>query len=654
MRFSVALYQNLTQWVVNQSQRWFLLALILASAALRFWALNGKGLSYDEAATALMARATPGEIIQFHWTAAFEHPPIWQLLMHAWSLAAGQSETALRWLPALAGVLLTPLLWQLLRRVWRDEPTALLGAALVTLSPSLLLYSQEARMYTLVVALALALIALALRLPAHVTWVNGFSFVLLAWCMLGLHYYSALAIAVIALYWLTTLRRQRRTQRWLALALILLAALLPVGLWLALAPGVRDTLAVVSQFAAGGRPSAATFFHELWRELAFGAVRWLPAQALSSYLLLPVASIGLVMGVRRAAGGWLVAALVLVPIVLSGLLFGALATRYILFIWPLLLGCAALAITSLWRWRQVAGIAAAVLTITPLLLGLAHYATSYVKSDYRAMAAFLLAQATAADLVLLEGPRQHLLYKYYVTQPLASQPVPAIELPAYWPVNALPVVPEETDDQLQAALANHAVVWLALTAEDEVDRGEFVAKYLRAVAYRDFCRDWLDVHLCRFRSPHFLSLQPVQTEAVHFTGDFWLDRVLIGAALVRSDGVRYLPVEFDWRAEAQPVLDYKLSLRLVDGSGAVVAQTDDFPIGPLLPPTTWAAGDEKPGYFVLEIPAQVAAAGVLQMTAALYDGASGAPVAAARAGVALPSPMVLTTIDGATLFPETP
>ncbi|MEZ4735212.1 MAG: hypothetical protein R3E79_49585 [Caldilineaceae bacterium] len=69
--------------------RFFLLLLVLIAFALRLWALDSKGLSYDEAATALMARATPGEIIAFHWRAAYEHPPVWQLLMHFWSNLGG-------------------------------------------------------------------------------------------------------------------------------------------------------------------------------------------------------------------------------------------------------------------------------------------------------------------------------------------------------------------------------------------------------------------------------------------------------------------------------------------------------------------------------------------------------------------------------------
>ena len=115
--------QTVSSWNANPGviiaplKRITLLLLTLLAFALRLWALDTKGLAYDEAATALMARATPLEIIQFHWNASFEHPPFWQLLMHFWSNGAGQSEFALRFLPALAGTLMIPLVWQLIQRL---------------------------------------------------------------------------------------------------------------------------------------------------------------------------------------------------------------------------------------------------------------------------------------------------------------------------------------------------------------------------------------------------------------------------------------------------------------------------------------------------------------------------------------------------------
>jgi hypothetical protein len=56
----------------------------------------------------------------------------------------------------------------------------------------------------------------------------------------------------------------------------------------------------------------------------------------------------------------------------------------------------------------------------------------------------------------------------------------------------------------------------------------------------------------------------------------------------------------------------------VGANGDSVAQSDSFPIGPLLPPTTWGAGEFKPGYQALAIPVDIKP-GQYQLTLSLYD-----------------------------------
>jgi hypothetical protein len=93
---------------------------------------------------------------------------------------------------------------------------------------------------------------------------------------------------------------------------------------------------------------------------------------------------------------------------------------------------------------------------------------------------------------------------------------------------------------------------------------------------------------------------------------------------------RRLVVRLDWLAPRQPTADYRVTLRLLNAAGEVVAQRDEFPIGTLLPPTTWQAGDAKPGFMVLPLPAGLPG-GSYRVTVGLYDAATGAP-----AGEAIP------------------
>jgi hypothetical protein len=499
-------------------------------------------------------------------------------------------------------------------------------------------------MYSLVVAIAIALLILAALLVERPTWGSATAFVLLGWLVLGLHYYSIILFGAITLYFVVEWIRGRSKRGPLTLVAVALAVT-PLIIWLAGSPGFHTTLFDVLRFAGGERTPASLFFDELWRDLSYGSVRWQPAQSVIGYLLLPVALVGMVVAWRKSPDGWFVVLTILLPMVVSLLAFGSIATRYVLYVLPLILIFSALAVAWLATFHWLAGAVAAGLTLVPALLGLHHYETAYDKSQYREMATVLAAQAGSSDLVLLEGPRQHLLYKVYGPSDIAWEPVPNVVLPDFWPINAPPVVPEETDDQIQRALQEHRDIFLVLSAENEVDKGEFVPKYLRAVSFREQCRDWLDVRLCRFRTPDSVAMSP--TIPLDLSWDGWLhaDGLATGESRTASDGSRTLPVRVDWRTSARPLRDLTVSLRLQNAAGETVAQEDDLPIGPLLPTSTWFEGDEKPGYFVLTVPASEPG-GTYELTVSVYDSASGEAVAAAATpGAAAPDVIPLTSLE---------
>lgn len=624
--------------IFAQRREMLLLALlILAGLGLRLWGLGDKGLAYDEAATTLMARAAPAEIVAFHWRAAFEHPPLWQLAMAGWSALFGQSEAALRLLPALVGVAAIPLTWWWVRRLWPAERArGLWAAVLVALSPALVLYSQEARMYTLVVALALLSLIALHALASRPRLATILIFVGVNWLMTGFHYYSILLVGVEAIFLsLLTLRRRAWGDgaRWLAAVVL---ALTPIALWMTLAPGFHDTLRVVTGNLGGAETpvSAWEFLGSLWRDLTFGAIRWQPEVAVVGLVLAPLVVIGLAATtipetVRFRDGrdftpwSWLIALAALLPLALSVLFAPALATRYILFVLPPLYVLAAAGIVWLGRQSLALGLAGATLALVVAWLGMSFYFTSYTKSEYREMAAFLEANRQPDEVVMLYAPRQHLLAKYYLPGVAEFATAPEVDLPDFWPVNAPPVVPEAMDGVLLDLLNAHPALWLVVTAENEVDRGEFVPKFLTAVAYKTACWSWLDVNLCRFVSPNFLAETQTVTPDVLFGDELRLAAVTRLHTLANPLDAGSIFVRLDWLAERKPTRDYRVTLRLIDNDGAVVAQRDEFPIGALLPPTTWNAGDAKPGYMALPLPAELPP-GDYRLLVGVYDPATGA------------------------------
>jgi uncharacterized membrane protein len=132
-----------------------LLVVILIALALRLALLGEQSLWYDEGVTWLLSQKPPGELIQ--WTAADIQPPFYYLLIWETDALFGHSEWALRFPSVIFGVLTVPLIYMLARRLFPERsPGSLasapfLAAALLAISPVMVYYAQEARMYTLLV-----------------------------------------------------------------------------------------------------------------------------------------------------------------------------------------------------------------------------------------------------------------------------------------------------------------------------------------------------------------------------------------------------------------------------------------------------------------------------------------------------------------------
>lgn len=133
------------------------LALVmLAGAALRFHQLGELSLWLDEAATWGFANVPLADL----WGDRYLHepnPPLYYTLQRLW-LVFGDSEAAMRSLPAMLGVLTLPLAYGI-GAIAGDRRVGLMAAALTATAVTHVEYSQEARTYILLLgAAALALL----------------------------------------------------------------------------------------------------------------------------------------------------------------------------------------------------------------------------------------------------------------------------------------------------------------------------------------------------------------------------------------------------------------------------------------------------------------------------------------------------------------
>jgi len=244
---------------LSRRAAWGALAGITAlAAALRFALIGHQGYWFDEGNTVLLVHFSPGQMLGLI-PQTESTPPLYYCIAWMWARVFGFAEPGLRSLSALAGVLVVPLLYGAGAKL-ASRRAGLLAAALAACNPLLVWYSQEARAYSLLVALSAASLwafAWALERPTArrvAVWALA--------CALALatHYYALLAVAPEALWLLYRHRRSRTVYVGVAAVVVIGAALLPYALaqnstghanWIANAPLSRRLGQLIPQFAAG-------------------------------------------------------------------------------------------------------------------------------------------------------------------------------------------------------------------------------------------------------------------------------------------------------------------------------------------------------------------------------------------------------------------
>ncbi|MCP4793104.1 MAG: hypothetical protein GY882_07235 [Actinomycetia bacterium] len=124
---------------------------VVVGVLLRFFA--DSPLWLDEAQSVALADQVPGGLVDA--LRHDGHPPLFYLLLSAWTAVAGDSAFAVRALSGLLGVLALVLVVLIVRR-HSDARTSALVLGVLASSPFAIRYATEARMYALLVVLLMA------------------------------------------------------------------------------------------------------------------------------------------------------------------------------------------------------------------------------------------------------------------------------------------------------------------------------------------------------------------------------------------------------------------------------------------------------------------------------------------------------------------
>lgn len=473
-----------------------LLLLILAAWAWRLHGLDAQSLWRDEVDSLRFATRPLAESLAM-FRRPGENGPLYFLLLRPWLMAAGQSEFALRFPSALMGVLAIPLLYVWGRR-WFGATVGLVAALLLAANPYHLWYSQEAKMYALlVVVIMLSLAAFVWALERGRWWRWAIWLVATTACF----YIHVLGVFVIPLevVWFLLVPAWRR--RWLGFGLALVALVLPYVplVWWQWKLLVDPSFSTGHTFMPLGR-----VLQTLWQAQIQGILLapspWLlaaPIFLLLAGIVLP--SLGeraaiypsppTSANLRLALAWWFLPVLCVFFLSLAVPIF---LDRYLIWVMPalvLLLAVGAVAVSRQNRW--VAVVLLLVLIAFQLWNGW-RQDTHAIKSDFRSAAAFVAANRQPDDLTLFLIPYIRHTYQYYDRGvfPWADAPYTNRESDA-----------AVLDQRMSELTRGYPGVWLVESEPEFYDRQGLVRGWLESHGQRQEEAEFARVGVRYYRVP---------------------------------------------------------------------------------------------------------------------------------------------------------
>lgn len=585
--------------------------LVLAlSFGLRVLLLDNQSLWYDEGVSVVLVSRDLGAITSA--AAADIHPPLYYYLLHFWTMLAGSSGFAARFLSVAGGTLLVAVVYTLARRMF-GRGTGLTACLLTAIAPFLVYYSQEARMYMQVTLFAALTVYLYCRLvmPGEdhkpqrtLLWTL---IVLSGTLTLYSHYFAfTLPVVLNTHYWLLSGQQRRTWRPWLISQIATAVLFLP---WV-----------IVSWSQLSGWPSVSEPFglSELLRRV-FLVFNWgttwdATATPVRELIALIALVLSLLVASLRVSHRWrsysLVVLWALIPVLTmyflslrkpmynpKFLLLVCPAFLILLALGPAGLGQVVRALVDGLRSRLrmfrkpeatraglLAGLAVTV-TFTGLLAygdfhSLNAYYTNpkYSRDNYRGLVEYISDHGRDGDVIVLTAPGQVEIVEYYYRGTL-----PRIPLPKDRPMDQA-----DTEQRLETAAASHSRVWLVLWAVKEADPNGFVESWLDQHMYKGLNRWFGTVRLCLYETGASTQLRKEGIDA-WFGSAIRLDSYELGGDN-RAPG-QALPVTLEWFA-MEPVEErYTTFVHIIDDGELICGQRDSEPGGGTNPTSSWPTGE---------------------------------------------------------------
>jgi hypothetical protein len=593
--------------------------LTILSFALRVYQLDAKSIWFDEshslnrASLDLLSIASGKEIWGDRVRQDTTHVPFYFFILHFLIKLAGDSDFTLRFLSVIFGVLTVPLIYFMGKKLCHgDTRVGLWAALLATFSPFYLWYSQEARMYALLVFLGLLSVYCLLRaIDENKTgWYAIYA--MTATAMLYTSLFSGVLFVFEGLLGLLAAWKRRR---WVILAVFVIISLafLP-GLWHHLVwltperqqlvednlvtvynywPGILQDILNSFNFGLSLDPTGLTLLNLALLVLFAIGLLYLswdrPSDTTQGKPFDPSTSLRASLAQDKPPHRWnsslFLLGYIAIPVISMYLVTLRLpiyrGSRYLMIISPAYyLGLAA-GLVAIKRRTWLLFLLCLSLILGGMLLSDHNYFFSpdYIKEDYRSVARHIERHSQVGDVIVGSSFDSWAFPHYYRGH-----------LPVIW-------IPRSGKDMLtdvQELAHQYDRIWLLNNRLFEHDPQEQV-------------ETWLDDHLFKTTALVFHSYGASPKLSTYLTTSPLLDRlpavqypleasfggkiVLRGGDLplgIPPAGER-LRLTLYLQAEQAMERDYKISVRLVDGQGHLWGQYDNLPLSGAFPTSHWSS-----------------------------------------------------------------
>jgi uncharacterized membrane protein len=586
-------------------------ALSLLAFALAVPLLDARSLWGDEAFSVWASKQPLANLL----LGLDAQPPLYHVVLKLSRALWGESVFALRFSSVICGVLLTPIVYRMTRALAGNAP-ALLAMLATAVSPILIYYQQEARMYAIATLMTAGAMLFTARATAGCTlrrrdWL---AFVLLSLGALYGHFYTVTLLAInAAALGIVALRRRSGRVHWL-----LAHAAIAIGFgiwffglqWMVLTrsgPQRRSLLPPLNEIADNIQRGISGLIFGLRFEA------WQAPIALVLFALVLLGAVALWRARRRAAAllgaGWVALSCLFVFVTASRSgIVPDFNPRYLLFTLPALMLLAGGWLTSNARpWR--AAIALVIVLATAGIGQLAFADMQWQKSRYDALLAAIQARAESGDAAALLNSDQFPLYDFYGP----------VNMPVWIMDNNLWSDAQQAEQLAQFARASGSArrVWFVKYGWAATPSLRSAAENsVAAAAVRLYNGEFGDATATLYERFDASGAPAPQEVDVNFGGQITLTGW-------RMRGSRFAPgdaisLDLIWRALAKPSADYTVFVHLRGAaSGEQVNANDSAPLNGAAPTSSWQPGQIVTDTRGIEVPSN-APAGRYQVIIGLY------------------------------------